>query len=330
MNQPIKLLLVDDTPANLALLIDYLTKSDFQLFVAESGRSALERLHHLQPDLILLDVRMPDMSGFEVCKAIKANPQTRHIPVIFLTGREETADKLKGFAVGGVDYITKPLAEAEVLARVHTHLHLAQMQHRLSTENDALRQQLANRLVKSVDPLRAVALPSRVNNVPLQLTLFGSFKLVVNGEVRDAFRSDLVRALLAYIVVEGQGSLDRAQLAEFFWPSYLPHTRLNSLRVALHNLRQLLKPLDHLLITDRKTVTLLANSTEIWCDSLALERDTSGVSMRAEIQIDNVATGSATTKRDPSFLFGFDDVDSIHFQQWRQQKAIRYAALAQF
>lgn len=321
MNQPIKLLLVDDTPTNLALLIDYLTKSNFQLFVAESGRSALERLQHLQPDLILLDVRMPGMSGFEVCKAIKANPQTCHIPVIFLTGREETADKLKGFAVGGVDYITKPLAEAEVLARVHTHLQLAQFQRQLSTENNALRQQLARRPADPSQPLSTAIVQPIRDNALLQLTLFGSFQLVVNGQVRDAFRSDLVRGLLAYLVLEGQIPHDRAELAEFCWPTYLPHTRLNSLRVALHNLRQLLTPFEHLLVTDRKTVRFHADAPQVWCDALALERGSNPASLSV-----THPTVNGLPMAKSGFLRGLNDVDSNHFQQWRQSREKSYTA----
>ncbi len=321
MNQPVKLLLIDDTPANLTLLIDYLTKYNFQLFVAENGHSALERLHHVQPDLILLDLIMPDMSGFEVCKAIKANPQSRHIPVIFLTGREETADKLKGFAVGGVDYITKPLVEAEVLARVNTHLQLAQLQQQLSTENDALRQQLTRQPTNPPHMLRTAGVQPSRDNAPLQLTLFGSFQLVVNGQVREAFRSDLVRGLLAYLVLEGQGPLDRAELAEFFWPDYLPQTRLNSLRVALHNLRQLLTPYDHLLVADRKTVRFHANAAQLWCDALALERGSNPAPRRVEQHTDN---GLPMVESD--FLVGLNDVDSNHFQQWRQRRANQYAA----
>ena len=176
-----KILLVDDTPANLDLLVDYLTAANFEVFVAENGSSALERLRHVQPDLILLDLLMPGMSGFEVCKTLKANLQTRHIPVIFLTAREETADKVKGFAVGGIDYITKPLVEAEVLARVRTHLQLARTHRYLHEENYKLQRRLAY-LARSERLGRARITPPAVEDVSMiRLTLFGAFQLTVKA-----------------------------------------------------------------------------------------------------------------------------------------------------
>lgn len=314
-----KILLVDDTPANLDLLVDYLTRANFAVFVAESGQSALDRLRYLQPDLILLDVLLPGISGFEVCKALKANVQTRHIPVIFLSGREETADKVKGFAVGGVDYITKPLEEAEVLARVRTHLELARTHRRLREENYRLQKHLAQQPV-TAKPHATTARPYPPLDAPMvQLTLLGAFQLVVCGEIRTGFRSDTVRALLAYLVLEGHTPLERAALAAFFWPDYLPETRLNSLRVALHNLRQLLTPYDDLLTTNRKEIRFHADPNRLWCDALAVE---AGFATAFSPAVPRPAVAIAASAS--RFLPNFETVASQPFQRWRQQKQAFY------
>ena len=319
-----KILLVDDTPANLELLIDYLTKANFEIFVAENGRSALERLHYVQPDLILLDILMPEMNGFEVCKIIKTHPLTRYIPVIFLSAREETADKLKGFAVGGIDYITKPWVEAEVLARVRTHLHLARMHRYLREENYKLQRHLAHQTLSLKQESTLLTASSSADLPTVQLTLMGSFHLVVNGEERTYFRSDTVRALLAYLVLEGRTPLPRTALAEFFWPSYTVETRLNSLRVALHNLRQLLTPLADLLVADRRQVVFRVDRDRLWCDALALE---TGFSTNL---LDNgkQAVGAPSVTAKASFLAEFDAVASAPFQRWRRQRQVFYTTNA--
>jgi DNA-binding response OmpR family regulator len=315
-----KILLVDDTPANLDLLVDYLTRADFEVFVAENSQSALERLRYLQPDLILLDVLLPGISGFELCRAIKANAQTRHIPVIFLTAREETADKVKGFAVGGVDYITKPLEEAEVLARVRTHLELAHTTRRLREENYKLQRHLAQQTIPAKQHAVTITSPPTVTIPTVRLTLLGAFQLVVRGEIRTSFRSDTVRALLAYLVLEGQTPLERAALASFFWPDYLPATRLNSLRVALHNLRQLLTPCDDLLTTNRKEIRFHVDPNRLWCDVLAVEAGFAA-DFSPAVLLSGFAVATSTPAR---FLPDFDTVASAPFQRWRQQKQAFY------
>lgn len=116
------ILLVDDTPNNLDVLVEFLQEYGFNLRVALSGESALRRIHYDAPDIILLDVLLPGMDGFETCRQIKAHPATRDIPIIFMTSLASAEDKVRGFEVGAVDYVTKPLQQAEVLARITTHL----------------------------------------------------------------------------------------------------------------------------------------------------------------------------------------------------------------
>jgi DNA-binding response OmpR family regulator len=116
------ILLVDDSPANLKLLNEFLSMAGFRIVVAQSGAEALQRVEHICPDLIFLDVLMPEMDGFETCRRLKSHATTKDIPVIFLTALTELVDKVKGFAVGGVDYLTKPVQYEEVLARINAHL----------------------------------------------------------------------------------------------------------------------------------------------------------------------------------------------------------------
>lgn len=128
------ILIVDDTPTNLGSVLDFLSASGFTVWVARSGASALKKVQYSQPDLILLDVLMPEMDGFETCQHLKANDLTKDIPVIFMTALDDTESKVKGFNVGGVDYITKPLQHEEVLARAVTHLNLRNLTKKLQAQ----------------------------------------------------------------------------------------------------------------------------------------------------------------------------------------------------
>lgn len=125
------ILLVDDTPTNLEILVQVFDKQGYEVFVATDGESALEQISATRPDLILLDVMMPGLDGFETCQRLKANPATADIPVIFMTALTETPEKVKGFQMGAVDYVTKPIQHEEVLARVKTHLNLRSLQQHL-------------------------------------------------------------------------------------------------------------------------------------------------------------------------------------------------------
>lgn len=132
------LLIVDDMPANLTVLVDNLEGMGHQVLIAQDSDEALERASLMKPDLILLDVLMPDIDGFETCRRLKAAESTRDIPVIFMTCLTDAADKLVGFKAGGVDYITKPFEIGEVIARVTTHLSLREAQKELEKKNAEL------------------------------------------------------------------------------------------------------------------------------------------------------------------------------------------------
>lgn len=139
------ILIVDDTPANIGLLVDYLEDHGFRVVVAQDGGEGIKRAQFAQPDLILLDVMMPGMDGFETCRRLKADPQCADIPVMFMTALTESAEKVNAFQVGAVDYVTKPFQIEEVLARVNTHLAMRAMQKQLIAQNSQLQQEIAVR-----------------------------------------------------------------------------------------------------------------------------------------------------------------------------------------
>ncbi|RRB03986.1 sigma-54-dependent transcriptional regulator [Larkinella rosea] len=142
---PASILVVDDTPHNISILFDALTHYGYRVLAERDGKSAIEQVRHAQPDLIMLDVMMPGMNGFETCRQLKQNPATADIPVIFMTALTESIDKINGFNMGAVDYITKPFQLPEVLARVQTHLSIRQMRLDLQTLNEQLEQRVLER-----------------------------------------------------------------------------------------------------------------------------------------------------------------------------------------
>ncbi|NJK73648.1 MAG: response regulator [Richelia sp. CSU_2_1] len=143
------ILVVDDTLANLQLLVGLLTENGYKVRPAKDGFQALSAAQTAPIDLILLDINMPQMDGYEVCTKLKSDPQTREIPVIFISALNDVLDKVRAFGVGGVDYVTKPFQVEEVLARVETHLALQRLQNNLRSTNEELaqtNQELANTL----------------------------------------------------------------------------------------------------------------------------------------------------------------------------------------
>jgi len=127
-----EILIVDDMPFNLKLLSDVLISNNYKVVVARDGKTALKMANLKRPHLILLDVIMPGMDGFEICQQLKANPKTQDIPIIFISTILETVNKVKGFELGAVDHITKPFQLKELLVRVKTHLYLNRLQRRAS------------------------------------------------------------------------------------------------------------------------------------------------------------------------------------------------------
>ncbi len=188
-----RILVVDDVPDNLSMLFGVLSARGFEVFVADGGELALEQLPRTQPDLILLDVRMPGIDGFETCRRLKAEPDYADVPVFFLTALGETVDKVRGFAVGAADYITKPLDPDEVLARIGAHLQLRALRQVLEQRNEELDREVQRRVAAEQTLGRTLA----------------EAVLVADARGAIVFCSEPAEALLA----RSGGMPDRAEVA---------------------------------------------------------------------------------------------------------------------
>ncbi|MFW6359260.1 MAG: response regulator [Chroococcales cyanobacterium] len=150
------ILIVDDQSANLGLLLEFLKDYSFKIILAHDGENAIEKAEKRLPDIILLDVIMPGIDGFETCRRLKESPATKDIPIIFMTALSETIDKVKGLTIGAVDYITKPFEFDEVLVRIQLHLRLRQLNQQLLKQNERLAQEIKERK-KSEETIREQA-----------------------------------------------------------------------------------------------------------------------------------------------------------------------------
>jgi putative two-component system response regulator len=191
--RPRRVMVVDDTPENLRLIESMLNEKGYQVFALPSGDLALKAAKKNPPDLILLDVMMPGMDGFEVCAKLKADPKLADVPVIFLSALSETADKVKAFHSGGVDYITKPFQFEEVDARVTTHLNLRSLQELLEAHNLRL-QELVDAQVKEISDSQMA-------------TIFALAKL---AESRDYETGAHLERVQAYCRALAEGLLDES------------------------------------------------------------------------------------------------------------------------
>jgi DNA-binding response OmpR family regulator len=151
------ILIVDDTPANLHLLSQILTDQGYRVRAVTSGPQAIKSAQITPPDLILLDVMMPKMNGYQVCQHLKADERTFDIPIIFISAMDTTDDKVEGFAAGGADYVTKPFQVDEVLARVEVHLAVRNLQKHLERAKAAQEARLTAMADELDQPLAAIA-----------------------------------------------------------------------------------------------------------------------------------------------------------------------------
>ena len=192
-----EILIVDDIPANLNVLCQTLESEGYNIIAATSGESALQIAARSQPDLILLDIMMPGLDGFETCRRLKENKSLADIPVIFITAKHETESLVEGFQVGGVDYITKPFQHEEVRARVRTHLTIKQLQDSLREAKDEL-QKAYNQLeadnarkTEELETARVIQqgfLPASVPELPyLEIAAFQRPATEVGGDYYDFF-----------------------------------------------------------------------------------------------------------------------------------------------
>lgn len=166
-----KILLVDDNPDNLQILSVFLQVEGFEILVAKDGDIALKQLENEIPDLILLDILMPTMNGYEVCRQIKENAKTAHIPIIFMTALSDVDSVIEGFAVGAVDYVVKPFRKEIVLARIKTHLKMQQLNSELQDKNARLESLLAEQREVSEMKSRFISVVSHDLRTPLTIIL---------------------------------------------------------------------------------------------------------------------------------------------------------------
>ena len=198
------ILIVDDTTANLRLLSQMLTDRGYHVRAVTSGARALESVRATSPNLILLDIRMPEMNGYQVCEQLKADQKIRQIPVIFISALDDVQDKVKAFQVGGVDYITKPFHVEEVIARTETHLALVHLQKRLLDANKKFERELllAGKMQSSLMPSNPPHIPgwqTAVKLLPARET---------SGDFFDVFHlpGGKLGVLIADVVDKGVGA----------------------------------------------------------------------------------------------------------------------------
>ena len=175
------ILLVDDEPANLQVLMETLGGTECKRLIAKNGETALSIARKVIPELILLDIMMPGMDGFEVCRQLKSDPTTADIPVIFLSALSSTQDKVQGFALGAVDYVTKPFQPEEVIARVTTHLTIHRLNREIQQRKELLEQEL-----KIVSDLQRVLLPKDLPRIEgLELAVHYETSFYSGGDYYD-------------------------------------------------------------------------------------------------------------------------------------------------
>jgi PAS domain S-box-containing protein len=207
-------LLVDDIPSNLRVLYESLNGRDYRLLVANGGAQALEIAQRSHPDLILLDIMMPDMDGFEVCRQLKADNDTADIAVIFLSALDDAADKIRGLELGAVDYVTKPFHPEEVAARVEAHCKILRLERELAQRNrqlELVRDRILSSMVEAVLGLDAEGRASFVN--PAAERLFGlGNQCLLTRELSDWEPAALRQSVLRVLAEQRELSLDELAL----------------------------------------------------------------------------------------------------------------------
>src|SRR5262250_1781980 len=208
MNTPAKILVVDDTPRNVKLVADLLTVKGYSVATASSGREALARMQTDQPDLVLLDVVMPEMSGYEVCHEIRENPATAMLPIIMVTALDPGEERIKGIEAGADDFLTKPINQAELLARVKSLLRIKELHDQVQTQAVELSEwnkHLEQRVQEQVDQIERLGRLRRFFSPQLA-------ELIVNGGADDPLKTH--RRELTVVFLDLRGFTAFAESAE--------------------------------------------------------------------------------------------------------------------
>ena len=213
---PDKILIVDDTSANIALLTEILEPRGYQIFAAADGERALKIARHIIPDLILLDIMMPGIDGFETCRRLKNGDDTKTIPIIFISAKTDIDDLLMGFAVGGVDYINKPFHDKEVCARIKSQMEIQTLNRKLAVSEQDMRQVLINYQYQT----------ERLQQI-VKLVVDGILETSSSGAIQ--FVNPAVERLFGYTAEELQAVNFTQLLAEPFASQYQQLIKNNSL-----------------------------------------------------------------------------------------------------
>lgn len=179
------ILVVDDTPASVGMIQVALEQENYQVLIATSGEKALERIEFVKPDLILLDIMMPGIDGYETCLQLKSNDKTKDVPVIFLSALSDTFDKVRAFSIGGVDYLTKPVEPEELLVRVKTHIRLNQLERELQIANKELENRVNIRTIELVELNKSLSEKEELLKVIFYLSPIGTGVLDTEGKIQD-------------------------------------------------------------------------------------------------------------------------------------------------
>ncbi len=239
-----KVLIVDDIPENLTVLSNILYQEQIEISVAIDGKQALKSINIDKPDLILLDISMPEMDGFQVCEKLKQDPETKEIPIIFLTAKVQPEDVVKGFKIGAVDYITKPFNPQELISRVDTHLKLKHSQDIITKQNQHIKKQ--NKELKELNATKDKFFSIIAHDLKSPFnTLVGFSQLLV-----DNFEKYEVKKVKKFIHLIYQSSLKGFTLLE---------NLLNWSRAQTNRIKQKPQNIDLFRIID-ENITLLSSN----------------------------------------------------------------------
>jgi len=289
MNNSVRILVVDDVPVNVQLLSRLLQREGYDVLSAENGVTAYNMAISYLPDLILLDVMMPEMDGFEVCRALRAEDATSEIPIIFVTAKTETMDTVRGLNMGGVDYVTKPFVSAEVLARVRTHLKLRTMRdEKLEYHSELLRTQK----LASITTL-AGGIAHNINN--LIGTIIGYADMLQDSPSHD----ERTRRYISRILEASQGVADLTR-------DLLTYARVGrSATMSGLNVTELMERMVQLYkapVDSRVDMQIPTDIPDIWADQYQILQAVSNIFVNAQeaISDDGTITITASTGRLPS------------------------------